>query len=107
MPRTGEASLYRGAVAPDWVLRMLKSTLVAVMCLAVLVPYLWIHAEINEASAEKRSWQRTLERTIEEHQSLQFELSALQSVSRIERVAIEELGMAEPRQIIYVAPHLD
>lgn len=107
VPKTGEASPHGGALAPDWVGRMLKSALAAAMCLAVLVPYLWVHAEINEASAERRSWQRALEKTIEEHQSLQFELSALQSASRIEQVAIERLGMAEPRQIIYVAPHFD
>ena len=41
--------------------------------------YLWIQAEINEASAERRTWSRILNETIEEHQALQFRLSELQS----------------------------
>lgn len=82
------------------------SFLIAAMFLGVLLPYLWVQAEINEATAERRAWRRMLEETIEEHQSLQFELSELKSASRIEQVATEKLGMARPTQVIYVEPTL-
>jgi len=92
---------------PIWAKKMIVSILIAIMLLAILLPYLWVQAEINEASAERRSWQRMLEQAIQEHQALQFKLSELQSASRIEQVATERLGMAKPTQIIYVDPLLD
>jgi cell division protein FtsL len=83
---------------------MLVAVLIAVICLAVFLSYVWVQAEINEAAAERRSWQRALRRTIDEHESLQFQLSALQSSSRIEQEAVQRLGMTEPSQVIFVDP---
>ncbi|NLU40981.1 MAG: hypothetical protein GXX08_02110 [Firmicutes bacterium] len=91
-------------LVPVWAQKMLVAALIAATCLTVFLSYVWVQAEINEAAAERRSWQRTLRRTIDEHESLQFQLSALQSSSRIEQEAVERLGMTEPSQVIFVNP---
>jgi cell division protein FtsL len=91
-------------LVPVYAQKMLVAVLIAVICLAVFLSYVWVQAEINEAAAERRSWQRALRRTIDEHESLQFQLSALQSSSRIEQEAVQRLGMTEPSQVIFVDP---
>jgi cell division protein FtsL len=94
----------QGPLVPVWAQKMLVAVLIAAICLTALLSYVLVQAEINEAAAERRSWQRTLRKTIDEHESLQFQLSALQSSSRIEQEAVERLGMTEPSQVIYVNP---
>lgn len=105
-PLSGSKLGRSSPVMPTWVKRMLAMLLVAFTFLGILLPYLWIQAEINEASAERRTWSRILNETIEEHQALQFRLSELQSARRIEQVAIERLGMEKPTQVIHVEPTL-
>jgi cell division protein FtsL len=86
---------------------MLAAVLIASICLAVLLSYVWVQAEINEAAAERRSWERALRRAVDEHDFLQFQLWELQSSSRIEQEAVQRLGMTEPSQVIFVNPFFE
>ena len=74
---------------------------------SVLLSYVWVQAEINEAAAERRSWERALRRAVDEHDFLQFQLWELQSSSRIEQEAVQRLGMTEPSQVIFVNPFFE
>lgn len=105
LPLRDSAIACQDPLAPVWARKMVVAVLIAAMCLAIFLSYLWVQAEINEAAADRRSWQRAVRKTIEEHESLQFELSALQSSTRIEQVAVQKLGMAEPSQVVFVNPY--
>ena len=85
---------------------MLLSTMAVL--LGILL-YLWPQMrliELGYRQGELRAWRaRVLQRQME----LQVELATLRQLSRIERIAVQRLGMRPPQlsQVIYVHPDQD
>ena len=85
------------------------STVVLLSTMAILLGillYLWPQMrliELGYRQGELRAWRtRVLQRQTE----LQVELATLRQLSRIERIAVQRLGMQPPQvsQVIYVHP---
>ena len=93
-----------GATDSSFVAKMLLVALIGLLVLSMCLVHLGIQARINEEAARVRELRRGLEVAANRHQQLLYELSSLHSTERIERIAVGQLGMARPEQVVHLDP---
>ena len=75
-----------------WLLLLLVATLAGGM-----VFYAWPHFELRQTALAKQRMERTKERLLEQNRKLRLEKATLQSLRRIESIAVRQLGLRAPR----------
>ncbi|MCK8823680.1 cell division protein FtsL [Fuchsiella alkaliacetigena] len=65
--------------------------------------YINKYVKINQTATEINKLQREVEVLEEKKRTMQLEISSSKSLKRIEKVAKEELGMVEPKQVNYLS----
>jgi cell division protein FtsL len=84
--------------------RELGRVLLVVLPLGLLLlGYTWVHLEVLDAGFEIRALERRLHELDRQERQLRLDAAYLASPQRVERRAVEELGMAPPRpdQVIF------
>jgi cell division protein FtsL len=74
-----------------WLLLLLVAALVG-----GLVLYAWPNLELREAARVKEQMSRERERLLEENRKLRLEKATLESLRRVEAIAVRDLGLAAP-----------
>ena len=74
-----------------WLLLLLVAALVG-----GLVLYAWPNLELREAAHVKEQMSRERERLLEENRKLRLEKAALESLGRVEAIALRELNLSTP-----------
>ncbi|MET0554238.1 MAG: cell division protein FtsL [Vicinamibacteria bacterium] len=74
-----------------WLLLLLVAALVG-----GLVLYAWPNLELREAARVKEQMSRERERLLEENRKLRLEKATLESLHRIESIAVRDLGLVSP-----------
>ena len=74
-----------------WLLLVLVATLAGGM-----VFYAWPHFELRQTALAKQRMERTKERLLEQNRKLRLEKATLESLSRIETLAVRDLGLRAP-----------
>jgi cell division protein FtsL len=85
-----------------WWLLLLGAVLVAGGVL-----YAWPHLQLRQAGQAALELQRQKERLLEENRKLRLERASLQSLRRVEAIAVKELGLVAPlpeRTIVVETP---
>lgn len=84
--------------------KFLAYVLFVICFLAGLLFYLWPHLQLLQSGFQHSSLLTQKERLMEENKALRLEVSSLESLDRVERIARGELGMTAPEkgQLIYV-----
>lgn len=74
------------------------------LLVAGLGAYAWPHFAARQVGAATESLQRERERLIEENRKLRLEMASLEDLRRVERIAIERLGLRapEPERVVIV-----
>ncbi|MFQ5795555.1 MAG: septum formation initiator family protein [Candidatus Bipolaricaulia bacterium] len=93
-----EREQHEAFLTPARTVGIILLILVTLGCLI----YLWQSWEHRQLVQRVRIGQESLTRLQAEHQQLEFELAQYHSLDRIERIARERLGMAEPETVVYV-----
>jgi len=75
-----------------WLLLLLVATLAGGM-----VFYAWPHFELRQTALAKQRMERTKERLLEQNRKLRLEKATLESLRRIESIAVRQLGLRAPR----------
>lgn len=75
-----------------WLLLVLVATLAGGM-----VFYAWPHFELRQTALAKQRMERTKERLLEQNRKLRLEKATLESLRRIESIAVRDLGLRAPR----------
>ena len=75
-----------------WLLLVLVATLAGGM-----VFYAWPHFELRQTALAKQRMERTKERLLEQNRKLRLETATLESLRRIESIAVRQLGLRAPR----------
>ena len=75
-----------------WLLLVLVATLAGGM-----VFYAWPHFELRQTALAKQRMERTKERLLEQNRKLRLEKATLESLRRIESIAVRQLGLRAPR----------
>ena len=75
-----------------WLLLLLVATLAGGM-----VFYAWPHFELRQTALAKQRMERTKERLLEQNRKLRLEKATLESLRRIESIAVRDLGLRAPR----------
>jgi cell division protein FtsL len=84
--------------------KFLAYALFSVFFLGGLLFYLWPNMQLLQSGFQYNNLMTQKERLIEENRALRLEISSLESMERVERISLNELGMTAPAkgQIIYV-----
>ena len=75
-----------------WLLLLLVATLAGGMAF-----YAWPHFEMRQTALAKGRMERTKERLLEQNRKLRLEKATLESLRRIETIAVRDLGLLAPR----------
>lgn len=69
-----------------------------------LVLYAWPHLQLRETAMAKERLSSERERLVEENRKLRLEKSSLESLRRVETIAVRDLGLARPpaEQVIVI-----
>jgi cell division protein FtsL len=83
---------------------LLLATLLLLMLIGGSLIYVWSRIQVIQAGYEISSVMKQGRMLTEENKRLRVEMATLKSYARIERIAIEELGMSKPRsdQVIVI-----
>ena len=73
-----------------------RSVVVGVLLVAVLLFSAWQHFELLQHGYRIEQMQQERAEEVEANRHLRLEIETLRSLSRIERIAIEELNLVEP-----------
>jgi len=71
---------------------------VALVCMAIALVYVWFHLNITRLNYEIAREMERKGRLTEETRRLKIEIATLKSPHRIEKIALDELGMTYPKK---------
>ena len=111
LPRTGEHPVKGDSVPVSYNRRrkLVRLYLTAMILLSLMFTlYVWQSTKIVEVKLRLQQLEKQADVLDTNNGVLRADISRLQSLSRIERVAKQDLGMVVPRRLCYVPipPHL-
>lgn len=103
---TNGRNFAREDTSPDETIRrkqIIRLYLTFILLLSMMFTvYLWQSTKMVEVKLRIKSIEKDIENLENGNADLRAEISKLQSLARIEAVAKKDLGMTEPRKLVYI-----
>jgi cell division protein FtsL len=96
IPKTIDNSRVVREVDPRFNRDLWLLLVVVAVLVAGLVLYAWPHVQVRQNGLETEQLSRERERLLEENRKLRLEKAALESLARVEAIALRELKLAAP-----------